>query len=408
MKLDPIPWADDLALRRVAEVLEAADIPLRLVGGCVRDAIMQRPLGDLDLCSPAPPERTQAALEPAGIKVVPTGLAHGTITAVVDGTAFEITSLRRDLICDGRHAEIAYTDDWQADARRRDFTMNAIYADIRTGELYDDVGGIADARAGRLRFIGDAAQRIEEDALRILRYFRFFATHSTDEPDADALAACAAKRTMIAGLSAERIQQEMRRLLRAVQPDTSLLLMKNHQIDSFIFGFTINLETFAKSAHFYEEIESIEWLRLALICRASGADAVRLVRKWKLSNQQSDLVMALVNHPTLAPPQDETTMIRQARRLSEDVYPLLLVREAVEQDWEVEQTISWIRAARALTLPRFPLRGDDLLQAGVPAGSKLGATLRQLEERWEQSGFSLGRDALLAQLVEIASEGPER
>jgi poly(A) polymerase len=220
-------WLNDAKTRTLLAAF--GDVPLRFVGGCVRDAVMGRNVGDIDCATPAKPEEVVALLEAADIKAVPTGLAHGTITAVIDSKPFEITTLRKDVACDGRHAEVEYTDDWQQDALRRDFTMNALYCDAH-GEVFDYTDGVDAARAGRIQFIGDAEARIREDGLRILRFFRFFATHGLGAPDTTALKACAAHKAMLADLSGERIQQEMLKLCAAESPYAALEAMQQGDV----------------------------------------------------------------------------------------------------------------------------------------------------------------------------------
>ena len=207
------------ASRRVLAALGPDGRPARFVGGCVRDGLLGRPVpgGELDLATPEPPEQVMRLLEAAGLQAIPTGLAHGTVTTVVGGRRFEITTLRRDVATDGRHAEVAFTDDFGADAARRDFTINAMSCDAE-GRLYDYFDGRADLAAGRVRFVGDAAQRIGEDYLRILRFFRFFAHYGRPPADAEALRACAAAAPGIDACRASAIQAEMLKLLAAADP----------------------------------------------------------------------------------------------------------------------------------------------------------------------------------------------
>src|SRR5438270_10722232 len=215
-KIPPQPWMIAPATRTVIAALADAGIAARFVGGCVRDALLGRPIADIDIATPARPEAVIAALETAKIKAAPTGIEHGTVTAVVDAPEpprhFEITTLRRDVETYGRRARVAFDADWAEDATRRDFTINAIYLDP-DGTLHDPVGGIADLAAGRVRFVGDAAQRIAEDVLRLLRYYRFEAPFGGGSGDAAARAACRDAVPLLPKLSAERVSQEFLRLL---------------------------------------------------------------------------------------------------------------------------------------------------------------------------------------------------
>src|SRR5580658_5327355 len=224
----PQPWIQEPATQAVLAALSRARIAARFVGGCVRDALLKRAIADIDLATPARPEAVMAALDKAGIKAVPTGIAHGTVTAVVNSPGplrhFEITTLRRDVETDGRHARVAFDADWAADAARRDFTINAIFLSP-DGAIDDPTGGLADLRARRVRFVGDPATRIAEDVLRILRYYRFEARFGSGDGDPAARAACRALAHLLPNLSAERVAQELVRLLEAADPGRALAMM---------------------------------------------------------------------------------------------------------------------------------------------------------------------------------------
>src|SRR5688572_9867228 len=213
VKLPEAPWRRRRGLPRLLRALGAAKGETRFVGGCVRDTLLDVEVNDIDLATRILPDRVMAKLQAAGIKAVPTGLAHGTVTAVANGRAVEVTTLRRDVATDGRRATIAYTENWQEDAARRDFTINALSADPASGEIFDYFGGIPDLKARRVRFIGDPLTRIAEDHLRILRFFRFHALFGAGEPDAAGLAACATRANDLMALSRERISDELLKLL---------------------------------------------------------------------------------------------------------------------------------------------------------------------------------------------------
>src|SRR5713226_4802519 len=207
-RIVPQSWMIEAPTRAVLAALGAGGAVVRFVGGCVRDALLGRAIGDIDIATPDLPETVLTLLEAASIKAVPTGIAHGTITAVVPPRHFEITSLRRDVETFGRHARVAFTDDWAADAARRDFTMNALFLDAE-GQVFDPVGGLEDLRAGRVRFVGDAEARIREDVLRLLRFYRFHAHYGRGEADEAARAACRALAHLLPGLSGDRIAAEL-------------------------------------------------------------------------------------------------------------------------------------------------------------------------------------------------------
>jgi len=208
------PWMQEAPVRRLLAALAAGGVTARFVGGCVRDWVLDRPIGDLDLAVDRPPETVMRALEAAGIKVVPTGLKHGTVTAVADHRPFELTTLRRDVETDGRRAVVAFTDDWRVDAARRDFTFNALYADP-DGTIHDYFAGRVDLLAGKVRFIGDAERRIAEDRLRVLRFFRFHAWYGRPPFDGPSFEACRRNAASVRGLSAERVRKELLRTLEA-------------------------------------------------------------------------------------------------------------------------------------------------------------------------------------------------
>ncbi|MEN9896185.1 MAG: hypothetical protein RIR97_2037, partial [Pseudomonadota bacterium] len=218
-------WFKDPKLKRIFTVLTADGGDVRVVGGAVRNSLLGEPVADVDLATTLLPETVIALANKAGIKSVPTGLAHGTVTLVLEGKPFEVTTLRRDAATDGRHAEVVFSTDWQEDANRRDFTINALYATV-DGDVIDLVGGLADLETRTVRFIGDASQRIAEDYLRILRYFRFFAFYGSGRPDAEALRACARGRAGLKGLSSERVWAELKKLLSAPDPGRALLWMR--------------------------------------------------------------------------------------------------------------------------------------------------------------------------------------
>lgn len=406
MQLAPQPWLEDAATRRLLAAFAAQGEALRFVGGCVRDAVMDRPVGDIDCATPATPQRVTALLEDAGLKAVPTGIAYGTVTAVVKGQPFEITTLRRDVACHGRHADVVYTQHWEEDARRRDFTLNALYCDAG-GTLYDYTGGVADARAGRIRFIGEATARIREDALRILRFFRFYATHGSGSADPDALDACRACRDMLAGLSGERIQQEMRKLLGAPHPVAALRLLR----DSGIMGVLLGMEPapdllapLSQAPLVHDASARHPWLRLALLLRRGGpAQAGKageaVASRWKLSNRDRRVLETLLQHPAGNWPEDEPAMLRVARHLSPAQYRLLLLREGIEQGVAPARIAAALHRAEALVMPVFPLKGADVIAAGIPPGPAVGETLARLEAYWEERHYTPGRDELLRQLA---------
>lgn len=394
------PWLTSATSRALLAAFAQAGHELRFVGGCVRDALLGRPVHDMDCATPLPPQEVMALLQQANIKAVPTGIEHGTITAIIDSKPYEITTLRRDIACDGRHAEVAFTDNWQEDASRRDFTMNALYCDAE-GNLSDFFGGVDDAKSGRVRFIGDAQQRITEDALRMLRFFRFYASHGSGAPDAQALTACHALRTLIDGLSAERIQHEMRKLFCARDPRAALLAMQQQDILTQVAdGMKVPSEALShlllleQSTHHFHP-----WLRLALCLRHGQGDADAVAKRWRLSHVERTVLVTLCEHAQVTIPSSQAELIRVLRRTGQTLYPLLLLRDGGENGWPVADVAHALTQSEAITLPTFPISGADLKQHGYTEGKALGDAMRQLETRWEESDYTLTREALLALLA---------
>ena len=280
----PLPvQMTDAPTQRLFAALGAAGIAARFVGGCVRNAVFDRPIQDLDLAVDKPPETVMRALEAAKLKAVPTGLKHGTVTAVADDRVFELTTLRRDVETDGRRAVVAFTDDWLVDAGRRDFTFNALYADL-DGTLYDPFDGRADLAAGRVRFIGDADTRIAEDRLRVLRFFRFHAWYGRPPIDGTGYQACARNASTLGGLSGERIRKELLRTLEADgAPDAFDAMREAGVLDHWLPEYAGSARLRALMAR---EDEADGLRRLAAILPI-GANAVAIGKRLKLSTQES-------------------------------------------------------------------------------------------------------------------------
>ncbi len=369
----------------------------RLVGGAVRDLLAGRDTADLDLATPEPPDRVVALLARAGIRTVPTGLAHGTVTAIVDGVAAEITTLRRDVETDGRHAVVAWTDDWRLDAARRDFTINAMSLgrDLR---LHDHHGGAGDLAAGRVRFVGDAAARIAEDGLRILRYFRFQARYGRGEPDPAAMRAVAAGAMLLDGLSAERVWSELRRLLQG--PDPSAALDAMHRLgvlDRLLPGGT-DPDRLRRLLGLGAPADAL--LRLAALALAP---ACVLARHLRLSNDEASRLAALRDGAAPSPQLDDDGL----RRLLADeaAEPLLARSWLAEAAAPGPEPAPWDMLRRRLeTMPRpvFPLAGRDAVAAGLAPGPSVGLALRRARAWWRDGGCVAGREACLARLTESA------
>jgi poly(A) polymerase len=380
-----------------------AEAPVRFVGGSVRDALLGREVQDVDAATPLLPQEVMELLRKAGIKAIPTGIDHGTVTAIVGSHQFEITTLRLDVATDGRRATVAYTKDWKEDAARRDFTMNALYCD-RQGELYDYFGGADDAAAGHVRFIGDAATRIAEDALRILRFFRFFAHYGKGEIDAEGIQACAASAEKINGLSGERIEQEMMKLLVADRAGELVELMQRHDIWSYIIPQAVKTGALSALPGVMHSavLPPDALLALAALLRSVGDNASALIdaidTRWKLSKADYRRLQALCK-PLIASVKwaDERAKKKHLRALGGELFidqVLLLMAEG----GDALSGLKAIEFARSWPVPEFPLTGNDLLAVGFVPGKKLGAHLAMLESYWEDQEYNLTKEELIRRL----------
>lgn len=355
----------------------------RVVGGAVRDHLAGRDVADIDLASPLSPDAVMARLTDIGIKTIPTGIAHGTITAIAQGRPFEITTLRRDITTDGRHAVIAFTDDWQEDASRRDFTINAMSLS-RDGVLHDYFNGSTDLAAGIVRFVGAAGTRIAEDYLRILRYFRFFARYSKTAPDAAAITAIEELRDGVLLLSAERVWSELKRILIAPDPVAALQLMQKISVLERIIPEGSNIPGLAALIARNAPVEAR--LRMAALL-AGDADAFAL--RLKLSNDEMETLRTIRQPNRLDPAATEADL----HRALADTDPATLIART----WLAQtETGDWddLRARIAATpRPVFPLQGRDLTALGMPPGPRIGKILDAVRAWWLESGCIADREA---------------
>ena len=395
--------ADELS--DVVAALATGGAVVRLVGGCVRDAVLDRLVKDIDLATPEPPERVMARLGEAGIKAVPTGLAHGTVTAVIGGWSAQITTLRRDVETDGRHAIVAFTDDWEIDARRRDLTINALYCDP-DGAVYDPVGGLADLEAGRVRFVGEPDRRIAEDGLRILRFFRFHAWYGRGAPDAAGLAACARSAGTLAALSGERVSAELLRLLAAPDPTAVVAVMASSGILAVALPEARNLDRLAALVRLERgDIEPDPQRRLAAVLVADAAIAGAVARRLRLPNEVRDRLVVLAEPPVaLVADMDAGAARRALYRLDRERYvDLVLLWHADGAPAAAAQTL--LEIARTWTPPALPLRGADVLAMGVVKGPEVGRLLAAVEAWWEADDFRADRSGCLRKLEALMAIG---
>jgi poly(A) polymerase len=385
LRITPPAFLADPALVAVMAALPEA----RVVGGAVRDTLAEHEIKEIDLATPRTPEQVTKALEGAGIRAVPTGLDHGTVTAVSDGRSFEVTTLRRDVETDGRHAVVAFTNDWQADAARRDFTINAMSM-TRAGEVFDYFNGIADLRAGIVRFVGDPATRIAEDYLRVLRYFRFYARYASGPADPAALAAIRAGVHGIARLSVERVWSELVRILSAPDPRPAVCLMAELGVLAAVLPEGADPDRLALLVAAGAPTDPL--LRLAALLRG---DAAALALRLRLSGAESDRLAALRTGPVPQPEDDDSAL----RRLLADELPDLLI----DRCWLAGgNDPAWRRLRErlaAMPRPVFPLEGRDVLALGEPEGPRVGALLRAVRQWWLDGGCVADGQACRAELV---------
>lgn len=397
-----LPFIDDAGAQAILSALP--DGSTRFVGGCIRNALWGEPVADIDLATQIAPETVVTLLKDAKIKTVPTGIAHGTITAVVSGKPYEITTLRRDVETDGRRAVIAYTDDWAEDAQRRDFTVNALYAD-QSGEVFDPTGeGLADIEARRFRFVGDADQRVREDYLRILRLFRFVAWYGRDAKiTKEALTACRENRSGLKTLSAERVWSETKKLLSAPDPVRSVRIMLQQELLDTLLPEASNVDGLScmVSLEGREAIKPDPMLRLMAMMGREPLPAVLMAKRLRMSNKEADRLKAWASDgESLSSDMSERARMQAIYRSGKQtILDRARLRAAGATD-PLESSRWMVLADLALgwTPPAFPLRGADLVKAGVPKGPKLGKALAALEALWVRSGFSTEKPQLLAAL----------
>jgi poly(A) polymerase len=405
------PWFRTASLRRVFELLNADGGEVRVVGGAVRNSLLGLPAGDVDLATTWHPGEVAERAKGAGIKVVPTGIDHGTVTLVIDGIPHEVTTLRRDVATDGRRAEVAFGTDWKADAERRDFTINALYADAK-GEIFDHVGGLPDIESRTLRFIGSAAERVAEDYLRILRFFRFFAHYGQGRPDAEGLKACAQARAKLATLSAERVWGEMKKLLAAEDPGRALLWMRQAGVlgevlpETEKWGIDAIPGLIAAEKIFAWTPEPL--LRLAAVVPPDVERLETMAVRLRLSKAEGAFLARFAEAPAIAATLADTALDRELyRQGSEGIIgrlklSLALARRKSETDPAfLAETAAFQRLlarAEKWQRPVFPLNGADVLKAGVPAGPRVGELLTELENFWIDRNFNVDRATLVARL----------
>lgn len=387
-------WLREPGLQRLFAAIAAAGGEARVAGGAVRNALLGIPVADVDVATTLDPQRVSEVCTAAGMKVHPTGIDHGTVTVVADRRPYEVTTLRHDVETFGRKARVAFHDDWAADARRRDFTMNALYCDAR-GKIHDFVGGYADILRKRIIFVGTPSQRIREDYLRILRFFRFHARFGNGLPDEAGLAACVRLRKGLDSLSAERIRQEFFKLLAAPGAVATLKVMADRSVLSHIIPYTDQWRVVSR-------LPPDPLLRLYAI----ASEPAGLKDRLRLSNHEARRIEALgagpPPTPALRPLERKIVLYQLGSEAWADLVHLGLARSRSRLDDPAWRRL--LRLPKRWPVPALPVTGRDLIAAGMAPGPEIGRMLRYLEDWWLASGFSLAKDDLLKRVP--LGEGP--
>lgn len=398
-------WLDSKPVQRVFEAMKAEGETTRIVGGAVRNAILDEPVGDIDFATTLPPEEVMTRARAARIKVVPTGIDHGTVMLVTGGRAFEVTTLRLDIETFGRHARVAFGRDWEEDARRRDFTMNALYL-ARDGTVSDPVGGYEDVRARHVRFIGEARQRIREDGLRILRFFRFAAAYGEGRLDGEGMHACILERALLGRLSRERVRQEMVKLLVARDAVSVVRAMAEAGFLTRVTGAVPRLRVFEALAGIEADmgVAPEAMRRLAALCCVVADDAERLAERFRLSAQEKRrLCMAA---PRRSPPADAKAVRESLYRAGRDatIDQLLLAFARGDGKKSDDRLVSRVRLALDAPVPAFPFSGGDAVALGLAPGPAVGRALRRFEAWWIAQDFPEEEGALRDALRRAVSQ----
>jgi len=397
--LDDAPWLTSGPAARVLGLLNGDGEQARVVGGAVRNALLKIPPGDIDIATTALPDEVVRRAKAAGIKCVPTGIAHGTVTLVVDAQPFEVTTLREDTETFGRKAKVAFGRDWVRDAERRDFTINGLSVDA-DGVVHDHVGGLADIAARRVRFIGDAGQRIAEDYLRILRFFRMHAAYGSGEPDRAGYLACIDGRAGLANLSAERVRMEMLKLLVAEGALVAATAMADGGLLLPILGGVSYSGPFATmiSAERMLGLAASPVRRLGALSVAVTEDARRVASRLRLTNAEAKTLDSMGHRWWRLAGMDEARARRRLYRLGEDQYRdrLLLAWARAGGSHDAAYWCEFARLPQRWSAPKFPLKAADFIARGIAEGPALGHVLTLAEDAWLAADFPLDPSALSA------------
>lgn len=407
--LGPQEWMTRPETQAIFSALQARGTEVRFVGGCVRDGVAKRVVSDIDIATPDLPQTVIELLENAGIKTIPTGIDHGTITAVINKIPYEITTLRRDVETDGRHAKVVFTDCWIEDAKRRDLTINAMSATLN-GEVYDPYNGIPHLSRGYIRFVGLAHERVEEDVLRVLRYFRFYGHYGRPPGSFDGLAACRAAAPRLVNLSGERIRNEFLKILLSPDPAGVALMMRGEKIfDHFLpeVGDIIPLRVLSwleTQAMNLDTVKPDAIRRLAILLNANAENAKTVAERFRLSNRQTAQLMSLCQAgDDIDPLMSHYEQQRVLRRIGPD-----RLRDLVLKNWSMEGArtpniaserkqgwASILEHCQTWQAPVFPLKGRDVSNLGLTEGPQIGELLRAVETWWENGAYVADKELCL-------------
>lgn len=408
MALKKAAWLQSPGVKKAFAILDGADGRTKAVGGIVRNTLLGEPSGDVDMASQLLPDEIMARADEAGVKHVPTGLEHGTVTLVFEDQTIEVTSLRKDIKTDGRHAIVEFGGDWTSDAERRDFTFNALYVGP-DGELLDPLGGLEDCLRREVRFIGDARERIQEDYLRIMRFYRFFAFYGAGRPNADGLKASVALKKGLDALSPERVWQELKKLLSANDPSRALLWMRTTGVLTQIVP---ECEKWGIDAihGLIDAEDGLGWekaplLRLKSILPPMPEKLSGLAKRLRFSNRETDdlLQWAMVTglKPEMSEHELKLSLYFGAQEAIIATLKLMTASarqksgEGIEAVTMTSQLLALLKTAQNWEKPHFPVSGKDLMAIGFEAGPKMGETLKALEQQWAQDGFKASKQELL-------------
>jgi poly(A) polymerase len=408
MRLKNAPWLTRPETQAVFRAIEAGGFAARAVGGVVRNTLLARPVGDVDIATTAPPEDVMRLAAEARLHAVGTGLDHGTVTVIVHHVPYEVTTLREDVETFGRHAKVAFTSDWAADARRRDFTMNALYCDA-DGALHDPLGALADVEAGRVRFIGKPVDRIREDYLRILRFFRMTAQYGKGAPDPDGLAACLVERSGLRHLSRERVQKEVLQLLAADRAPGIIEIMRDWGLLTEVIPVAPRPRLLGRLADIERELGLAPdpVLRLAALAVEVAEDAERLGGRLRLSTRDAGKLLRAAEVPRGFGPdageaEAKKLIYRKGPAAMREALLIAWARSGIGFDDQEGRTL--FSLPDRWQAPVLPLQGTDVLARGVAPGPRVGEVLRRLEAWWIASGFAADRAALEAELERVLAE----